>query len=86
MSIKGIFLCFLRAIEVFQSVLSLSPSFARASEVHLRLGVMFKKRGEYEKSLKHYKSALTAAGPSSLTKLESKCDQTAVLWCWSHTQ
>ena len=62
-----------RAIEVFQSVLRLSPSFARSSEVHLRLGVMFKKRGDFQRSTEHFRKALNSSGPSSLNKLESKC-------------
>lgn len=57
---------------MLHSVLMLAPSFARSSEVHLRLAVMFKKRGEYTKSADHFRKALSIPGPSSFSKVESE--------------
>lgn len=42
----------LRAIKAFQEVLYVDPSFCRAKEIHLRLGLMFKVNTDYESSLK----------------------------------
>jgi hypothetical protein len=41
-----------RAIKAFQEVLYVDPSFCRAKEIHLRLGLMFKVNTDYESSLK----------------------------------
>ncbi|KPP62500.1 histone demethylase UTY-like [Scleropages formosus] len=41
-----------RAIKAFQEVLYIDPSFCRAKEIHLRLGIMFKVNTDYESSLK----------------------------------
>ena len=57
---------------MFQNVLQLCPSFARSSEVHLRLGVMFKKIGQYEMSAESFRKAHSIPGPSSFNKLESE--------------
>ena len=65
-----LFLC--RSKDLFYKVLRVSPSFARASEVYLRLGVIFKRKGDYNKSMENFKKALTIPGPSSFNKLESK--------------
>ena len=62
----------LRAIDCFSKVLSQSSSFARAGEIHLRLGVMFKTKGEYLLSMDHFQKALTITGPASFSRLESK--------------
>lgn len=43
---------FNRAIKAFQEVLYIDPSFSRAKEIHLRLGLMFKVNTDYESSLK----------------------------------
>uniref|UniRef100_A0A8C8FMA0 [histone H3]-trimethyl-L-lysine(27) demethylase n=1 Tax=Oncorhynchus tshawytscha TaxID=74940 RepID=A0A8C8FMA0_ONCTS len=40
------------AIKAFQEVLYIDPSFSRAKEIHLRLGLMFKVNTDYESSLK----------------------------------
>ena len=53
-------------------MLELVPSFARSSEIYLRLGVIFKKNGDYCNSMENFKKALTIPGPSSFNKLESK--------------
>lgn len=45
-------ICFSRAIKAFQEVLYVDPSFCRAKEIHLRLGLMFKVNTDYESSLK----------------------------------
>ena len=48
-----LFLCsFFSAIKAFQEVLYIDPSFSRAKEIHLRLGLMFKVNTDYESSLK----------------------------------
>lgn len=36
-----------RAVKAFHKVLSISPNFARLSEVHVRLGIIFKFQQEY---------------------------------------
>uniref|UniRef100_A0A7N6BTC6 [histone H3]-trimethyl-L-lysine(27) demethylase n=1 Tax=Anabas testudineus TaxID=64144 RepID=A0A7N6BTC6_ANATE len=46
------------AIKAFQEVLYIDPSFSRAKEIHLRLGLMFKVNTDYESSLKHFQLAL----------------------------
>ncbi|KAL4656837.1 lysine-specific demethylase 6A isoform X2 [Arapaima gigas] len=40
------------AIKAFQEVLYIDPSFSRAKEIHLRLGIMFKVNTDYESSMK----------------------------------
>ncbi|XP_076857476.1 lysine-specific demethylase 6A-like isoform X4 [Brachyhypopomus gauderio] len=40
------------AIKAFQEVLYIEPSFSRAKEIHLRLGLMFKVNTDFESSLK----------------------------------
>ena len=61
-----------RAIECFTKVLSLSTNFARAGEIHLRLGVMFKTKGDYMSSMDHFQKAVAITGPASFSRLESK--------------
>lgn len=47
------FICLsFRAIKAFQEALYVDPSFCRAKEIHLRLGLMFKVNTDYESSLK----------------------------------
>uniref|UniRef100_A0A4W5PVN6 [histone H3]-trimethyl-L-lysine(27) demethylase n=1 Tax=Hucho hucho TaxID=62062 RepID=A0A4W5PVN6_9TELE len=48
------------AIKAFQEVLYIDPSFSRAKEIHLRLGLMFKVNTDYESSLKRYRAAKEA--------------------------
>ena len=43
---------FFRSIKAFQQLLYVDPSFARANEVHLRLGLMFKALNNFDASLK----------------------------------
>ncbi|KAL8190438.1 UNVERIFIED_CONTAM: Lysine-specific demethylase 6A [Gekko kuhli] len=40
------------AIKAFREVLYVDPSFCRAKEIHLRLGLMFKVNTDFESSLK----------------------------------
>ncbi|KAG8450485.1 hypothetical protein GDO86_002950 [Hymenochirus boettgeri] len=58
------------AIRAFQEVLYVDPSFCRAKEIHLRLGLMFKVNTDYESSLKHFQLALIDCNPCTLTKAE----------------
>uniref|UniRef100_A0A8C5B5S7 [histone H3]-trimethyl-L-lysine(27) demethylase n=1 Tax=Gadus morhua TaxID=8049 RepID=A0A8C5B5S7_GADMO len=60
------------AIKAFQEVLYIDPGFARAKEIHLRLGLMFKVNTDYESSLKHFQLALIDSNPCTLSKAESK--------------
>uniref|UniRef100_A0A673N7W0 [histone H3]-trimethyl-L-lysine(27) demethylase n=1 Tax=Sinocyclocheilus rhinocerous TaxID=307959 RepID=A0A673N7W0_9TELE len=60
------------AIKAFQEVLYIDPSFSRAKEIHLRLGLMFKVNTDYESSLKHFQLALIDSTPCTLSKAESK--------------
>ncbi|CAG5116790.1 unnamed protein product, partial [Candidula unifasciata] len=51
------------AIQVFQKLLYAEPGFRRASEVHLRLALMFKVLKQYDNSLKHFKLTLADSNP-----------------------
>ncbi|XP_059163060.1 histone demethylase UTY-like isoform X2 [Physella acuta] len=51
------------AIQVFQQLLYAEPGFRRASEVHLRLALMFKVLKQYDNSLKHFKLTLADSNP-----------------------
>ncbi|XP_045067558.1 histone demethylase UTY-like isoform X3 [Coregonus clupeaformis] len=54
------------AIKAFQDVLYIDPSFSRATEIHMRLGLMFKGNTDYESSLKHFQLALIDSNPCTL--------------------
>ncbi|XP_050313542.1 lysine-specific demethylase 6A isoform X2 [Anthonomus grandis grandis] len=56
------------AVKAFQELLYVSPSFQRANEVHLRLGLMFKVSQEYELAHKHFQLALVDTSPSTTPK------------------
>ncbi|XP_034042595.1 lysine-specific demethylase 6A isoform X2 [Thalassophryne amazonica] len=58
------------AIKAFQEVLYIEPSFSRVTEIHLRLGLMFKVNTDYESSLKHFQLALIDSNPCTLSKAE----------------
>ncbi|XP_008575309.1 PREDICTED: lysine-specific demethylase 6A-like isoform X15 [Galeopterus variegatus] len=58
------------AIKAFQDVLYVDPSFCRAKEIHLRLGLMFKVNTDYESSLKHFQLALIDCNPCTLSSAE----------------
>ncbi|XP_041807463.1 lysine-specific demethylase 6A [Chelmon rostratus] len=58
------------AIKAFQEVLYIDPSFSRAKEIHLRLGLMFKVNTDYESSLKHFQLALIDSNLCTLSKAE----------------
>nr|XP_014347121.1 PREDICTED: lysine-specific demethylase 6A isoform X2 [Latimeria chalumnae] len=58
------------AIKALQEVLYIDPSFSRAKEIHLRLGLMFKVNTDYESSLKHFQLALIDSNSCTLSKTE----------------
>ncbi|XP_066105026.1 LOW QUALITY PROTEIN: lysine-specific demethylase 6A-like [Saccopteryx bilineata] len=58
------------AIQAFQEVLYVDPSFCRAKEIHLRLGLMFKVNTDYESSLKHFQLALIDSNLCTLSSVE----------------
>ncbi|XP_054021938.1 lysine-specific demethylase 6A isoform X12 [Melanerpes formicivorus] len=58
------------AIKAFQEALYVDPSFCRAKEIHLRLGLMFKVNTDYESSLKHFQLALIDCNPCTLSNAE----------------
>ncbi|XP_065682010.1 lysine-specific demethylase 6A isoform X1 [Hydra vulgaris] len=58
------------SIKAFQQLLYVDPSFIRANEVHLRLGLMFKSLSSFDASLKHFQLALLDSSPCSLSKVE----------------
>ncbi|XP_051937689.1 lysine-specific demethylase 6A isoform X1 [Hippocampus zosterae] len=58
------------AIKAFQEVLYIDPSFSRAKEIHLRLGLMFKVNTDHESSLKHFQLALIDSTLCTLSKAE----------------
>ncbi|XP_017042791.2 lysine-specific demethylase 6A isoform X4 [Drosophila ficusphila] len=64
--------CFKWAIKSFQELLYLSPNFACANEVHLRLGLMLKHCGEFQIALKHLQLALLYTYPSTFSELQVK--------------
>lgn len=61
-----------RSIRAFRSLLYQDPNFIRASEAHLRIGLMLKVFGEYKLSLKHLKLAQIDNSPCTFSKLQSK--------------
>ena len=61
-SIYNPFICsslFCRSLQAFQKILILSPSFARLSEVHVRIGIIMKTRGDIKNALKVCNRGLT---------------------------
>ncbi|XP_055009963.1 lysine-specific demethylase 6A isoform X2 [Boleophthalmus pectinirostris] len=58
------------SIKAFQEVLYIDPTFSRAKEIHLRLGLMFKVNTDYESSLKHFQLALIDSTLCTLSKAE----------------
>ncbi|KAK5607934.1 Lysine-specific demethylase 6A [Crenichthys baileyi] len=58
------------AIKALQEVLYIDPTFSRAKEIHLRLGLMFKVNTDYETSLKHFQLALIDSNLCTLSKAE----------------
>nr|XP_056714338.1 lysine-specific demethylase 6A isoform X3 [Euleptes europaea] len=58
------------AIKAFREVLYVDPSFCRAKEIHLRLGLMFKVNTDFESSLKHFQLALVDCNPCTLSNAE----------------
>lgn len=63
---------FRRAVKAFRQVLYIEPSYPRANEIHLRLGLMFKVNNNWDASLKHLQLALLDSSPSTFSKLESE--------------
>ncbi|KAH9487734.1 Lysine-specific demethylase 6A [Bulinus truncatus] len=61
-----------RATQVFQQLLYAEPGFRRASEVHLRLALMFKVLKQYDNSLKHFKLTLADSNPCICSQAEIK--------------
>ncbi|XP_017470513.1 PREDICTED: lysine-specific demethylase 6A isoform X1 [Rhagoletis zephyria] len=60
------------SIRAFRSLLYQDPNFIRASEAHLRVGLMLKVFGEYKLSLKHLKLAQIDNSPCTFSKLQIK--------------
>ena len=73
------------ATVAFQQVLYIDPGFSRyifftiyfivdlyfrANEVHLRLGLIFKMKNDFDTSLKHFTLAKNDSSPCSFTPLE----------------
>ncbi|KAH0624787.1 hypothetical protein JD844_032588, partial [Phrynosoma platyrhinos] len=58
------------AIKAFREVLYVDPSFCRAKEIHLRLGLMFKVNSDFESSFKHFQLALVDCNPCTLSNAE----------------
>ncbi|KAM6447017.1 lysine-specific demethylase 6A isoform 2-T2 [Liasis olivaceus] len=58
------------AIKAFREVLYVDPSFCRAKEIHLRLGLMFKVKTDFESSFKHFQLALVDCNPCTLSNAE----------------
>ncbi|CAF0758820.1 unnamed protein product [Adineta ricciae] len=62
------------AIRAYQQVLYLDSQFIRRSDVHLRLGLIYKQLGDYSTSLKHFQRALgDSTSTCSLTRSELSC-------------
>ncbi|XP_004522757.1 lysine-specific demethylase 6A isoform X1 [Ceratitis capitata] len=60
------------SIRAFRNLLYQDPNFIRASEAHLRVGLMLKVFGEYKLSLKHLKLAQIDNSPCTFSKLQIK--------------
>ncbi|KAI8772287.1 lysine-specific demethylase 6A-like isoform X4 [Biomphalaria glabrata] len=60
------------ATQIFQQLLYAEPGFRRASEVHLRLALMFKVLKQYDNSLKHFKLTLADSNPCISSQAEIK--------------
>ncbi|XP_062862618.1 lysine-specific demethylase 6A isoform X2 [Trichomycterus rosablanca] len=58
------------SIKAFQEVLYIDPTFSKAKEIHLRLGLIFKVNTDYESSLKHFQLALIDSSSCNLSKAE----------------
>ncbi|XP_022258202.1 histone demethylase UTY-like isoform X1 [Limulus polyphemus] len=58
------------SIKAFRQVLYIDPSFIRANEIHLRLGLMFKVIADHESSLKHLRLAYIDSSPCTFSKAE----------------
>ncbi|XKL62625.1 hypothetical protein PGB90_002458 [Kerria lacca] len=71
------------SVKSFRQVLYIEPSYARANEIHLRLGLMFKVNNDWDASLKHLQLALFDSSPSTFSKLESKFFFPYKEDCWS---
>uniref|UniRef100_A0AAZ3QW24 [histone H3]-trimethyl-L-lysine(27) demethylase n=1 Tax=Oncorhynchus tshawytscha TaxID=74940 RepID=A0AAZ3QW24_ONCTS len=74
------------AIQAFQDGLYIDPSFSRATEIHMRLGLMFKGNTNYKSSLKHFQLALIDSNPCTLSKAESKNHYIPISLFYTHTQ
>lgn len=58
------------AIKQFRHITYLDPGFIRSNEVHLRLAMMFKFKGDYELSFKHFNLVLIDSNPCTFSKSE----------------
>ncbi|XP_067948145.1 histone demethylase UTY-like [Watersipora subatra] len=58
------------AVQAFQMLLYREANFSRASDVHLRLGIIKKKNKDYEAATKHFKQVLNDSNSSAFLKAE----------------
>ena len=58
------------AVRTLQQVIYMDPSYQRASDIHVRLGLMRKMMKNYATSLKHFNMALRIPNPCSFSKDE----------------
>ena len=59
------------AIHAYQQVLYIDSQFPRRSDIHLRLGLIYKQLGDYSSSLRHLQRALSdSTSTCSLTRSE----------------
>ncbi len=71
--ICGFFFFFIirSAIRAYQQVLYLDTQFVRRTDIHLRLGLIYKQLSDYSTSLKHFQRAfIDPTGGCSLTRSE----------------
>ncbi|CAL8079056.1 unnamed protein product [Calicophoron daubneyi] len=72
----GIGLCsfrfnaFHRTVRSFQQILYLQPWFHKAKELHIRLGYVYKLRKNFDRSLRHFRQALSDSSPGTFSKIE----------------
>lgn len=66
------FSAFSWATKFFQQLLYNDPTFRKASEVHCRLGLVFKISGSFQAAYKHFKLALSDQRSSNISKCEIK--------------
>lgn len=62
------------ATKAFREVIYVEPSFARSHDIHTRLGLIFKSKGRYKLSEKHFNLAINDTRPSKGTSTKQELE------------